>query len=216
MNESGPASHVTGLDPKAHWQDVYSQREPEQVSWYEPAPATSLEWIEKAGLPADAAILDAGGGTSALAGALVRGGYRDVTVADISAAAIKRAKAALGETAERITWIVADLRSHVFDRRYDLWHDRAVFHFMAGEEDRDGYLGVMRAAIKPAGHLILATFGPEGPTECSGLPTSRYGAEELADLLGDGFRLLDSQLVEHRTPSGSTQQLLFAHLRRNE
>jgi 2-polyprenyl-3-methyl-5-hydroxy-6-metoxy-1,4-benzoquinol methylase len=186
------------------------------VSWYEPTPATSLGWIERAGLPSDAAILDAGGGTSALAGALVRGGYRDITVADISAAAIERARAELGETAEQITWIVADLRSHALDRRYDLLHDRAVFHFMVEQKDRDGYLDVMRAAIKPAGHLILATFGPAGPTECSGLPICRYGAEELADLLGDGFRLLDSQLVEHRTPSGSTQQFLFAHLRRNK
>jgi len=211
MGETEP-----GLDLRAHWQAVYAQQEPEQMSWYEPTPAASLAWIEAAGLPTDAAILDAGGGTSALAAALVRRGYGDITVADISAAAIERGKAELGGAADRITWLVADLRSHAFERRYDLWHDRAAFHFMVDDEDRDSYLGVMRAAIRPAGHLILATFGPEGPTECSGLPTRRYGADELVDLLSDSFRPLGTRLVEHRTPSGSKQQFLFAHLRRGE
>ena len=198
----------------AHWQGVYQRREPDQVSWYEPMPETSLEWIEKAGVRSDAAILDAGGGASALAGELVRQGYADVTVADISASAIERSQAALGELAGQITWVVADLRSHRFDRRYALWHDRAVFHFMVEDEDRDAYLAVLRAAIVPGGHLILATFGPQGPAECSGLPVRRYDAATLSALLGPGFRLLDSELADHRTPSGAKQQFLFAHFER--
>jgi SAM-dependent methyltransferase len=204
-------------DPGAegHWQDVYGRREPAQVSWFEPVPATSLAWITKANLPADAAILDAGGGVSTLAGELVGRGYGDVTVADISTSAIERAKTELGGVGERITWIQADLRSHGFDRRYDLWHDRAVFHFMVDDGDRDGYLAVLHSAIRPGGHLILATFGPEGPTECSNLPVQRYSAEQLSDLLAVDFKLIDSQLTTHRTPSDLRQQFLYAHFRRS-
>lgn len=198
----------------AHWQDVYRSREPDRVSWYEPTPETSLEWIEKAGVRSDAAILDAGGGASALAGELVRHGYSDVTVADISASAIERSQAALGAAAGKIDWVVADLRSHRFQRTYALWHDRAVFHFMVEDEDRDAYLAVLRSAIEPGGHLVLATFGPQGPTQCSGLPVRRYDAARLAALLGPGFRLLDSELADHRTPAGTAQQFLFTHFER--
>lgn len=193
-----------------HWKHVYERREPNQVSWFEASPATSLRWIERTGVAADAAILDAGGGASALAGELARRGYTDITVAEISPGAVERARAALGETAERITWIEADLRTHAFARRYDLWHDRAVFHFMVEAADRDAYMGTMAAAVRPGGHLVLATFGPDGPTECSGLPVRRYGADALAALLADRFLLIDSELTEHRTPSGSTQQFTFA------
>ncbi len=214
MDETEKAG--VGADTEGHWRDVYERREPQQVSWYEPSPETSLAWIARAELAPDAAILDAGGGTSALAGDLVRSGHTDVTVADISASAIERAKAELGPLAERVTWLQADLRTHAFDRAYDLWHDRAVFHFMVEDTDRDRYIAVMRAAIGPGGHLILATFGPDGPTECSNLPVRRYGAEELAASLSEGFRLVASQSAEHRTPSGSVQQFLYAHFQRSE
>ena len=200
---------------ESHWEDVYAKREPGEMSWYEPAPETSLAWIERADLSRDAAILDAGGGASALAGELARRGYTDVTVADISATAIERSKADLGDLAERIAWIEADLRSAELGRRYDLWHDRAVFHFMVEGADRDHYIALMREAIRPRGHLILATFGPEGPTECSNLPVQRYSAQELEELLANGFRLVASELVEHRTPSGAIQQFIYAHLQRS-
>lgn len=211
---SEPTKQPAGAGGAAHWQGVYQRREPDQVSWHEPTPEASLKWIGKAGVRSDAAILDAGGGASALAGELVRRGYTDVTVADISASAIEHSQSALGELAGQISWVVADLRTHRFPRRYDLWHDRAVFHFMVEDADRDAYLAVLRSAIVPGGKLILATFGPQGPTECSGLPVRRYGASRLAALLGPGFRLLDSELLDHRTPSGANQQFLFAHFER--
>ena len=200
---------------QAHWQDVYRRQEPPRASWYEAVPATSLAYIEAANLSADAAILDAGGGTSALASELLERGYTDVTVADISTSAIEVARADLGPAADQITWLHADLRCHEFDRRFDLWHDRAVLHFMVAADERDHYLSVLRAAIRPGGHLIIATFGPDGPTSCSNLPVRRYDAEELLALLGGQFELLRSQLVDHETPSGSTQQFLFAHFVRD-
>jgi SAM-dependent methyltransferase len=156
-----------------------------------------------------------GGGASRLAAELVRRGHRDVTVLDVSARALELAKADLGEAAGEVSWVEADVRSHDFGRRFDLWHDRAAFHFMVEPADRDAYLATLERTLRPGGHLILATFGPQGPTTCSGLPVSRYDAATLSDTLGAGYELLSSRLVEHRTPSGSRQQFLYAHLERH-
>jgi SAM-dependent methyltransferase len=208
------ANPTTRSAGRTHWERIYGGREPDRLSWYERTPETSLAWISRTGVPLDAAILDAGGGASGLAGELVRAGYTDVTVADVSASALERARAALGEDARRIAWVRADLRGHDFGRRFDLWHDRAVFHFMVERADRDAYLATLRRSLCPGGQLILATFGPAGPTRCSGLPVRRYGIDRLADLLGPDFAVVSSQLVDHRTPSGEVQQLLYAQLRR--
>jgi len=202
------------MSEQAHWEEVYRERQPQQVSWYEPAPDTSLALIKQAGLSGEAPIIDVGAGTSALAGRLLEAGYSDVTVADISAVALARAKAALGDAASRVTWICADVRTHGFAGRYQLWHDRAVFHFMVQPEDRDRYLAVLRRTLDPAGHLILATFGPDGPTQCSGLAVTRYSEQALLALMGTEFTLLSARLVEHRTPSGASQQFLYTHWRR--
>jgi SAM-dependent methyltransferase len=202
---------------QAHWQQVYEERDPVTVSWYQGSPARSLELIEHGNPPPQAAILDAGGGASTLAPELVRRGYRDVTVADISAAALDRARgplAALGKTPAHVEFLVADLREHRFARRYDLWHDRAVFHFMVAEADRDAYLATLRRTLKPDGQLILATFGPEGPTSCSGLPVNRYGSAQLAAILGPEFKLVEFQLEDHTTPSAAIQQFLWTRWRR--
>jgi SAM-dependent methyltransferase len=161
----------------------------------------------------NAAILDVGGGASRLASELSRSGHTDLTVADISAEALERAKADLGGSSGRVTWIVADMRDHDFNRRFDLWHDRAVFHFMVEAEDRKRYLDSLGKALRPGGHLILATFGPDGPSECSGLPVRRYDADALSQTVGADFELVSSHLTEHRTPSGRIQQFLYAHLR---
>ena len=182
------------------------------MSWYEPAPEVSLELIEEAGLARDAAILDAGGGASTLAASLLGLGYTDITVADISEAALRRAREELGPDAERIAWLQADLRTDELGRRFDLWHDRALFHFMVDSADRAAYLDTLRGALRPSGHLIVATFGPEGPQRCSGLPVHRYSATELSSLLGAEFELLSSRLPLHRTPAGTPQQFLYAHL----
>ena len=201
-------------DELSHWQRVYGERRPDEVSWYEPAPTASLEMIGEAGLAPGAAILDAGGGASDLAGRLLAAGYADVTVADISEAALRHARERLGPDGERVKWLRADLRTHRFGRRFDLWHDRALLHFMVDQDDRAAYLDTLRGALRPHGHLVLATFGPEGPETCSGLPVARYGADELAALLGDDFELRSSRTLDHRTPTGNSQQFVYAHLTR--
>jgi len=199
---------------RAHWEGRYSAKAPEAVSWYEPHPQRSVELVQATGLDPQARILDVGGGASSLAAQLLVMGYTDVTVADISPAALAHARANLGSDAERIVWIEADVRTYDFGRRYDLWHDRAVFHFMVSAADREGYLGVLRRTLRPGGHLIIATFGPQGPSECSGLPVQRYGVEELMAVLGGEFTLASSSLATHRTPSGASQQFLYARLLR--
>ncbi|MFN8162873.1 MAG: class I SAM-dependent methyltransferase [Solirubrobacterales bacterium] len=198
----------------AHWQRTYGERSTGELSWTEPVPDTSLALIREAAPGADAAIIDVGGGASRLAAELLRRGHSDVTVADISPAALERAMSDLGEDAGAVSWVEADVRSHDFGRRFDLWHDRAVFHFMVAPADRDGYLAVLGRSLRPGGHLILATFGPEGPTQCSGLPVRRYDTEAISQALGADYELVSSQLIEHRTPSGRSQQLLYVHMRR--
>jgi SAM-dependent methyltransferase len=195
-----------------HWQRAY-ERGAENLSWTEAVPEASLALIEEASVPLDAAILDLGGGASRLAAELLQRGYKDVTVADISAEAMEGAKAELGSAGSSVTWVVGDARGHDFGQRFDLWHDRAVFHFMVAREDREGYLEVLARTLRPGGHLILATFGPEGPERCSGLPVIRYSPESIAQTLGPDFQPVSSQLRDHRTPSGRTQQFMYAHLR---
>jgi SAM-dependent methyltransferase len=201
-------------DSVAHWTDVYEHKDPDEVSWYQPEPTRSLQLIDSAHLPLDAAIIDVGGGASKLALRLLEAGYTDVTVADISPSALARATAEAGQAAGRISWVLADARRHVFARRYDVWHDRAVFHFMVTPHDRAAYLATLRRSLRPGGHLIIATFGPEGPERCSGLPTARYDTDALSAVLGGEFLLVRSGLETHRTPGGSEQQFLYAHFRR--
>lgn len=201
-------------DERAHWESTYTEKRPEKVSWYEPRPQRSLELIQATGVDHDAGILDVGGGASSLAAQLLGMGYTDLTVADISPAALAHARAELGKASARISWIEADVRTHDFGRRYDLWHDRAVFHFMVSLADREGYLEVLRRTLRPGGHLVIATFGPQGPTQCSGLPVQRYSADELQRVLGGDFELASSSLATHGTPSGAGQQFLYAHCRR--
>jgi ubiquinone/menaquinone biosynthesis C-methylase UbiE len=202
------------LSPQARWDAVYGRRDLRHLSWYEPAPEISLALITQAGVPRDAAIIDVGGGASGLAAALLASGYTDVTVADISAASLEAAQATLSADAKRIHWIQADVRSHDFGRLYHLWHDRAVFPFMVTAADREAYLDNLRRTLAPDGSVIFATFGPSGPTHCSGLPTRRYDAPELIRLLGPDFDPLASRLHQHTTPAGDEQQFLYLLARR--
>ncbi len=196
-----------------YWAGIWSARGPAEVSWFEASPESSLRMIEEIGLRADAPILDLGGGASGLAGKLLRCGYTDVTVADISAEALDKARRSLDSAEqERIEWVVADVRGHDFGRQFALWHDRAVFHFMTEDGEREGYRRNLQRSLRPGGHMIVATFGPDGPTSCSGLPVVRYGAEELAAAFGPAARLVSSRLDDHETPSGKSQQFLYAHL----
>lgn len=198
----------------AHWNSSYESKGTDEVSWFEPSPETSLALIERAGVSEAAAIVDVGGGASRLAGELLGRGYSDVTVADISSAALAAAQAELGAGGEQIHWVEADVRTHDFGRQFDLWHDRAVFHFIVEDADRASYLATLRRHLADGGHLILATFGPDGPMSCSGLPVQRYGAEQMAAELGEGFEPLAAELKTHRTPRGGEQQFQYALFRR--
>ncbi len=201
------------FDPKHHWEQTYTAQALDEVSWFEAAPDASLGMINAAELPPDAAIIDVGGGASHLAGELQRLGFTDITVADISAAAL-RAGAELGADSTAISFIEADVRNHDFGREFDLWHDRAVFHFMVEPDDRECYLSTLRASLRPGGYLVLATFGPEGPRQCSDLPVQRYGASEMREVIGEEFEPVLFQAHVHATPSGNEQHFQYALFRR--
>jgi ubiquinone/menaquinone biosynthesis C-methylase UbiE len=203
------------LKARDHWQSVYSEKDPTEVSWYERVPTASLQLIAAADLSRERPLLDVGGGASKLAGELLDRGYSDITVADISASALSKAQAQLGSSAKAIEWLEADVRSRDFARQYDLWHDRAAFHFMFDPKDQEAYLDTLQRTLKPGGHLVIATFGPDGPTRCSGLPVARYGSADLAERLGPGFQLISEALQVHDTPAGIHQQFLYAHFQRN-
>ena len=202
-------------EQQQHWETVYRTRAPDAVSWYRPHLDASLALIERAAPDRGAAVLDVGGGASTLVDDLLACGYRDLGVLDISAEALNVTRERLSKTADAVTWLVADLLdAPLQEARYDLWHDRAVFHFLTQEEQRARYLQQLTRALKPGGHAVLATFGPQGPLKCSGLDTVRYDAEGLARALGDGFTLLDSALEFHATPFGTTQPFLYPLFRR--
>lgn len=198
---------------REHWEAVYETKDPTAVSWYEESPEASIRMIEATGLPKNAAIVDVGGGASLLAASLAARGYADITVTDVSAAALDRARAGAGGHAP-IAWVEADVRDAELGREFDLWHDRALFHFMVREEDRAAYAATLRRSVRPGGHAIIATFGPDGPTRCSGLPVDRYGTEGLEAEL-EGFTATSSELRTHLTPAGKPQQFLYAALRRD-
>jgi ubiquinone/menaquinone biosynthesis C-methylase UbiE len=197
-----------------HWEHTYAAREPDRVSWFQDLPARSIELIEAAKLERAAGIIDVGGGASSLAAELLKGGHTDVTVADISAGALERARDALGQDSRRVRWLQADVRMYDFARTFELWHDRAVFHFMVTVADREAYLATLRRALAPGRHLVILTFGPAGPTQCSGPPVQRYDIDALRVTLGPQFSVLSSGLEAHKTPSGNQQQFLYAHLAR--
>ena len=200
---------MMGVDPAAHWQRLYETRSADQVSWYEPVPERSLELIRATGIPLEAPILDVGGGASLLVDHLLASGYTDISVLDLSPAALAQARGRLGPAAGQVTWIAADITSFVPERRYALWHDRAVFHFILRPDEQRRYLAALRKGLAPHGHVVLATFGPGGPERCSGLPVQRYSVAALEVLLGPGFQLRSSRIEQHRTPGGETQEFLY-------
>jgi SAM-dependent methyltransferase len=199
---------------RQHWEQVYRTRAPEQVSWYQPEARNSLELIRRAGPDCAAAIIDIGGGASTLVDSLVDADYRDVTVLDLAPDALAIARARLGARADSVHWMTADiLAAELPAARYDIWHDRAAFHFLTNPDDRARYVAQLRHALSPGGHLVMATFALDGPPRCSGLDVIRYSAESLADELGSGFELVESVREEHRTPSGAIQRFQYSLLR---
>jgi SAM-dependent methyltransferase len=205
---------MNGSD-REHWDRVYGNKGEFQVSWFQDDPALSLELIRSAAPSLESAIIDIGGGAARLVDALLAHDYRDVTVLDLSEAAIGISQARLGGRAERVTWIAADVTRWRPGRRYDLWHDRAAFHFLTAAQDRVAYVQRLMEALRPNGHAIIATFALDGPERCSGLPVVRYDAAKLSAALGDAFRLIEARRQDHRTPSGSTQQFLFSVFKRS-
>jgi SAM-dependent methyltransferase len=195
---------------RSHWKRVYATKDPTEVSWYQPMPAKSLALIRSTGVSLTAPILDVGGGASTLVDHLLDAGYQDVSVLDIAAEALDKARGRLADRADQVSWIDADITHFESTRSYAVWHDRAVFHFLTEATDREQYLDVLRGAIQSHGHFLLATFGPKGPTRCSGLEVQRYSVEQLEILLGPTFQLRAHEVEEHQTPMGTTQQFLYA------
>jgi 2-polyprenyl-3-methyl-5-hydroxy-6-metoxy-1,4-benzoquinol methylase len=200
------------MDTKTHWEKVYTTKAPDAVSWYRPHLETSLALIVRAADARSASIIDIGGGESTLVDDLLAWGYENITVLDVSQTAIEVTKKRLGLAAEKIHWLVADItEAELEPGAYDVWHDRAVFHFLTASEQRVAYVRNVAHAVRPGGHVIVSTFGPEGPTKCSGLDVIRYDAESLHDQFGVRFRLVESSKELHRTPFGTTQQFLFCY-----
>jgi 2-polyprenyl-3-methyl-5-hydroxy-6-metoxy-1,4-benzoquinol methylase len=202
------------MGAKNHWEKVYTTRSPESVSWYRAHLETSLALIERAAPARSASIIDIGGGESTLVDDLLVRGYRNLTVLDVSQTAIEFTRKRLGSVSEQVRWLVGDFAEiHLEPHAYDLWHDRAVFHFLTTPERRLAYVRQVTCAVKPGGHVIISTFGPEGPTICSGLEVMRYDAESLHSEFGGRFRLVESSKELHQTPSGTTQQFLYCYFR---
>ena len=195
---------------KQHWERVYETRDPTEVSWYQPMPEKSIALIRDTEIPPQAPLIDIGGGASTLVDILSNSDYTDVTVLDISATALAKARERLGAKAEAVSWLEADVTEFDPQRRYYLWHDRAVFHFLTEPDGVERYLTALRTALVPGGHFVVATFGPEGPDRCSGLPVQRYTVDSLANLLQDDFEVRAFEVQDHVTPKGVVQQFLYA------
>jgi len=202
------------MDMKTHWEKVYKTKAPEAVSWYRPHLERSLALIELAAKASSAAIIDVGGGESTLIDDLILRGYNNLTVLDISQTAVDVNKRRLGLAAAQVRWLVADITEiELPPSSYNVWHDRAVFHFLTSPEPRIAYVRQVARSVKPGGHVIVSTFGSQGPMTCSGLEVMRYDAKSLHSEFGARFRLVESSKELHRTPFGATQQFLYCHYR---
>lgn len=193
-----------------HWDTVYRSKKPDAVSWYAPHLGESLGLIEQFCPDKTAAIVDIGGGESTLVDDLLGRGYLDLSVLDISSAAIDHTRQRLGKKADSVSWYVGDVCQYDFGaKQFDLWHDRAVFHFLTEEADRRTYVELVRRSVKVGGYILMATFGPQGPVKCSGLDVVRYDDQKLHDEFGGGFELLGSEITNHHTPMNTEQQFLY-------
>lgn len=203
------------MNRKDHWEGVYATKSSAEVSWYQLIPTRSLELLDEIGAGPRSAIIDVGGGDSSLVDVLGEQGFEHVTVLDLSGAAIARAQGRLGERASNVTWIEADVtHAALSPEAYDVWHDRAVFHFLTDEEDRRRYVATAAAAVRAQGTLIVATCAADGPTRCSGLEAARYGPDDLAREFESAFALERGFVDVHRTPAGAEQRFTYAVLRR--
>ena len=204
------------MNRREHWERVYTSKQPTEVSWYQPTPARSLELLREAGAGPRTSLIDIGGGDSTLVDVVIAERLGTITVLDISGAALARAQTRLGERSRDVTWLEGDVTSVTLpSAAFDIWHDRAVFHFLTGADDCARYATTAAAALKPGGALIMATFAADGPMKCSGLDVRRYSTESLALALGGAFHLTRSFNDVHRTPSGAEQRFLYSVFRRH-
>ena len=203
------------MNVKNHWESVYETKSAESVSWYAPHLRESLQYVQRAAPSKSARIIDVGGGESTLVDDLLTAGYVDVAILDISANALDVARQRVATFAKQVAWLAADvLEVELPVASYDVWHDRAVFHFLTTAEQRQRYVNKVLMALKPGGFAIVGTFGPDGPDQCSGLPVSRYDALELHGTFGKPFQLMDSSMEVHTTPAGASQQFVYCFWRR--
>lgn len=203
------AKNKTKSGRKHHWEDVYSAKGSREVSWYQQHPERSLKMIKSTGVNSSADIIDIGGGASTLVDFMLDQGFKNITVLDIAHAAIEQAKLRLGARADEVEWLEQDITEYAPTKLFDIWHDRAVFHFLTDTIDRSSYVHAMSRALKPGAHAIIATFDLEGPEKCSGLDVVRYSPATMSAVLGDSFQLVETFKEEHVTPTGSVQNFVY-------
>lgn len=203
------------IDRKGHWENVYQNKSDLEVSWFKEHLTNSLKLVLGTGVEKDAAVIDIGGGSSTLVDDLMDNGFIDISVLDISKAALERSEARLGTRSAAVEWIAADITEVGLPaNRYDVWHDRAVFHFLTDHEDRRKYIDLVMRSLKPGGHIIVASFGPNGPMKCSGLDVVRYSPDTMQSEFGEGFDLQTSIEELHETPLGTTQEFIYCYCRK--
>lgn len=204
------------FDRKKHWEEIYQTKELKDVSWFQVKPETSLSFYEKHKVSPTAKIIDIGGGDSFLVDHLLDLGYQDISVLDISASAIERAKQRLGNRAQRVKWIVSDATTFEPVEKYDFWHDRAAFHFLVNEEDISNYVEIAHKSLNPSGILVIGTFSEQGPKKCSGIEIKQYSEASLSDRFKPLFEKLDCITVDHKTPFDTIQNFVFCSFRKSE
>jgi ubiquinone/menaquinone biosynthesis C-methylase UbiE len=204
------------MEIKTHWEHIYETKGSNRVSWYQEHAQLSLQFIQNTGIPKTAHIIDIGGGASTLVDDLIAASFQHISVLDISAAALQLAQQRLGRRADAVNWIEADItQANLPPLAYDVWHDRAVFHFLTQAALRHRYIATVRRAVRTGGHVIVATFAPDGPDHCSGLEVARYSPESLHDEFGKGFELVDSTHETHHTPFGTDQKFIYCYCRKD-
>ncbi|MBS1491356.1 MAG: class I SAM-dependent methyltransferase [Bacteroidetes bacterium] len=202
------------FDRKKHWETIYQTKELNEVSWYQPVPETSLHFLKQYNIPTTAKIIDAGGGDSLLVDHLLNMGYLHISVLDISAQAIHRAKKRLGHQAKKVTWIVADVTTFKPTEKYDFWHDRAAFHFLTNEKEISQYIETIQQSLNPSGMLVIGTFSEKGPEKCSGIEIKQYSETSMTDRLKKYFEKIRCIIVEHTTPFNTLQNFIFCSFRK--
>lgn len=204
------------MNLKEYWQNIHHTKGSKQVSWYQTHPVMSLQYIKNTGIDKSGEIIDVGAGASTLVDHLLDNDFRNITVLDISAEALEMSKTRLAKQAELVNWLVTDITKVKLPHfQFDVWHDRAVFHFLTNAKDRESYVNIVNHAVKPGGHVIVATFADDGPEKCSGLQVARYNSESLHDEFGSNFDLIDSTNEVHQTPFGTEQKFIYCYCRKS-